>query len=97
MRVKKDWWKGSERIKGLNWPIRFLDLGLLWIQKMCRITLDTVPLVLVALMIALDIVPFVLLVLDTVPLVLVGLHGPRQPGLGNNTGGDVCFQRMNQT
>ena len=73
MRVKKDCWKGSERIKGLNWPIRFLDLGLLWIQKMCRITLDTVP------------------------LVLVGLHGPRQPGLGSNTGGDVCFQRMNQT
>ena len=59
MRVKKDCWKGSERIKGLNWPIRFLDLGLLWIQKMCRITLDTVPLVLV--------------VLDTVPLVLVVL------------------------
>ena len=83
MRVKKDCWKGSERIKGLNWPIRFLDLGLLWIQKMCRITLDTVPLVLV--------------VLDTVPLVLVGLHGPGQPGLGSNTGGDVCFQRMNQT
>ena len=83
MRVKKDCWKGSERIKGLNWPIRFLDLGFLWIQKMCRITLDTVPLVLV--------------VLDTVPLVLVGLHGPRQPGLGSNTGGDVCFQRMNQT
>ena len=83
MRVKKDCWKGSERIKGLNWPIRFLDLGLLWIQKMCRITLDTVPLVLV--------------VLDTVPLGLVGLHGPRQPGLGSNTGGDVCFQRMNQT
>ena len=73
MRVKKDCWKGSERIKGLNWPIRFLDLGSLWIQKMCRITLDTVP------------------------LVLVGLHGPRQPGLGSNTGGDVCFQRMNQT
>ena len=73
MRVKKDCWKGSERIKGLNWPIRFLDLGLLWIQKMCRITLDTVP------------------------LVLVGLHGPGQPGLGSNTGGDVCFQRMNQT
>ena len=87
MRVKKDCWKGSERIKGLNWPIRFLDLGLLWIQKMCRITLDTVPLVLVVLMIT----------LDTVPLVLVGLDGPRQPGLGNNTGGDVCFQRMNQT
>ena len=83
MRVKKDCWKGSERIKGLNWPIRFLDLGLLWNQKMCRITLDTVPLVLMAL--------------DTVPLVLVGLHGPRQPGLGSNTGGDVCFQRMNQT
>ena len=73
MRVKKDCWKGSERIKGLNWPIRFLDLGLLWIQKMCRITLDTVP------------------------LVLVGLDGPRQPGLGSKTGGDVCFQRMNQT
>ena len=87
MRVKKDCWKGSERIKGLNWPIRFLDLGLLWIQKMCRITLDTVPLVLVVLMIT----------LDTVPLVLVGLDGPRQPGLGSNTGGDVCFQRMNQT
>ena len=28
---------------------------------------------------------------------LGGLDGPRQPGLGNNTGGDVCFQRMNQT
>ena len=51
MRVKKDCWKGSERIKGLNWPIRFLDLGLLWIQKMCRITLDTVPLVLAVLMV----------------------------------------------
>ena len=51
MRVKKDCWKGSERIKGLNWPIRFLDLGLLWIQKMCRITLGTVPLVLVVLMV----------------------------------------------
>ena len=51
MRVKKDCLKGSERIKGLNWPIRFLDLGLLWIQKMCQITLDTVPLVLVVLMV----------------------------------------------
>ena len=28
---------------------------------------------------------------------LGGLDGPRQPGLGNNTGGDVCFQKMNQT
>ena len=28
---------------------------------------------------------------------LGGLDGPRQPGLGSKTGGDVCFQRMNQT
>ena len=44
-----------------------------------------------------DTLPLVLVVLDTVPLVLVGLHGPGQPGLGSNSGGDVCFQRMNQT